>query len=79
MRSHDVDIIIDTRHMLTLALGAVAQPPPPIIGGQGDFKYQYMPGRLQAPPGAGIVECATKASNARQALSAERAAHGRER
>ena len=29
---------------------------PPIIGGWGDFKYQYMPDLLQAPPGAGIVE-----------------------
>lgn len=30
---------------------------PPIIGGQGDFKYQYMPDLLQPPPGANMVNC----------------------
>eukprot|EP00931_Biecheleriopsis_adriatica_P049800 TRINITY_DN28818_c0_g1_i1.p1 TRINITY_DN28818_c0_g1~~TRINITY_DN28818_c0_g1_i1.p1 ORF type:complete len:362 (-),score=46.83 TRINITY_DN28818_c0_g1_i1:367-1380(-) len=29
----------------------------PIIGGQGAFKYQYMPDRLQPPAGAKMVNC----------------------
>jgi hypothetical protein len=29
----------------------------PIIGGQGAFKYQYMPDLLKAPAGANMVNC----------------------
>lgn len=29
----------------------------PIIGGQGDFKYQYMPNLLQPPAGANMTNC----------------------
>jgi len=29
----------------------------PIIGGQGDFKYQYMPDLLKPPAGATLVNC----------------------
>lgn len=29
----------------------------PIIGGQGKFRYQYMPDLLQAPAGASLVNC----------------------
>jgi hypothetical protein len=29
----------------------------PIIGGQGDFKYQYMPDLLKAPAGASLTNC----------------------
>eukprot|EP00039_Didymoeca_costata_P024499 m.10486 g.10486 ORF g.10486 m.10486 type:complete len:447 (-) comp4269_c0_seq2:187-1527(-) len=29
----------------------------PIIGGQGKFRYQYMPELLQPPPGASLVNC----------------------
>ena len=29
----------------------------PIIGGQGKFRYQYMPDRLQPPVGAALVNC----------------------
>ena len=32
-----------------------ARVTPPIIGGQGDFTYQYDAGKLQPPPGASIV------------------------
>jgi hypothetical protein len=38
--------------MLTPRLGA-----DPIIGGQGDFKYQYMPDLLKPPAGAKLVNC----------------------
>ena len=39
----------------TLAEPRVADAP--IIGGQGKFKYQYMPNLLQAPAGASLVNC----------------------
>ena len=29
----------------------------PIIGGWGDFRYQYLPDRLQPPPGSSMVNC----------------------
>eukprot|EP00658_Telonema_sp_P-2_P085281 TRINITY_DN9697_c0_g1_i3.p1 TRINITY_DN9697_c0_g1~~TRINITY_DN9697_c0_g1_i3.p1 ORF type:complete len:334 (-),score=78.95 TRINITY_DN9697_c0_g1_i3:283-1284(-) len=48
-------------HLLLLAglLGSSYALPAasPIIGGQGDFKYQYMPDLLQAPAGASLVNC----------------------
>lgn len=37
--------------------GIVALGADPIIGGYGDFKYQYMPDLLQPPPGADMVNC----------------------
>jgi len=36
---------------------ATALAADPIIGGQGDYRYQYMPDRLQPPPGATMVNC----------------------
>ena len=40
------------------AAGATASPTAaPIIGGQGKFRYQYMPDLLQAPAGASLVNC----------------------
>jgi len=38
---------------LLLALGA---PAAPIIGGQGKFRYMYMPDRLQLPEGVALVD-----------------------
>ena len=40
--------------LLTLATSALLATPP-IIGGYGDFKYQYMPDRLQLPPGTELL------------------------
>merc|ERR1712028_159451 len=45
------------RVTLTLIFAAYAFAASPIIGGQGDFKYQYMPDLLQAPAGASLVNC----------------------
>lgn len=36
---------------------ATASSADPIIGGYGDFKYQYMPDLLRPPPGARMVNC----------------------
>ena len=45
--------------MLSLAMATLAAPVPaaPIIGGSGDFRYQFMPELLQPPAGAKIVDC----------------------
>jgi hypothetical protein len=32
-------------------------PAAPIIGGQGDFKYQYMPDLMKPPAGASLTNC----------------------
>ena len=42
--------------MLTVLSTALAGAAP-IIGGQGAFKYQYMPDLLKAPAGANMVNC----------------------
>jgi len=43
---------------LFVALGvATALAADPIIGGQGDFRYQYMPELLRPPVGANMVNC----------------------
>jgi|Transcript_12871 hypothetical protein len=46
--------------MLTFAVAPLSLPTvaaAPIIGGQGAYKYQYMPDLLQPPPGASLVNC----------------------
>jgi DNA-binding beta-propeller fold protein YncE len=39
------------------ATGAAVPAAAPIIGGYGDFRYQYMPDLLQPPPGASLKNC----------------------
>ena len=41
----------------TLGSALAAAPAAPIIGGQGAFRYQYMPDLLQAPKGAVLENC----------------------
>jgi len=45
------------RVLLPLVIATCALAADPIIGGQGDFKYQYMPDLLKAPAGASLVNC----------------------
>lgn len=47
-----------TMFKVVLAMGAAtALAADPIIGGYGDFRYQYMPELLRPPPGAGMQNC----------------------
>jgi len=44
--------------MMLSAVSSVAySAAAPIIGGQGDFKYQYMPELMKAPEGASLTNC----------------------
>jgi len=43
--------------LLASVLGLPTQDDSPIIGGYGDYRYQYMPDLLQAPAGASLVNC----------------------
>ena len=47
--------LLTTMILSTVVPIATAYAAAPIIGGQGDFKYQYMPELLQAPAGTAIV------------------------
>lgn len=50
----------DSAAGLCKEIGSTIIPPPtdaPIIGGQGKFRYQYMPDLMKPPAGAAMVDC----------------------